>query len=212
MGSALNVFGLTGNTGTGKSTVADALRLRGIPVVDADRIARDIVEPGQPALEEIIATFGSEFLDDDGRLRRRELGRLVFGDPSARAKLEAITHPRIARHARQQLADLEADGVSTTVYDSAILVETGLAKAFEALIVVYAEPRQQLERIIGRDGLSEEDAQQRIDAQMPLAQKVELADYVVMNTGTLADLDVEIAKLVDWIRRRAEVASGNGRR
>ncbi len=145
------VFGLTGNTGTGKSTVAEALHSRGIPVVDADLIARAVVSPGQPALDEIITTFGREYVDDDGQLLRQKLGRLVFGDPTARAKLEAITHPRIARRARHELDEHAANGAETAVYDSAILVETGLAKAFAALIVVYAEPEQQLARITGRE-------------------------------------------------------------
>lgn len=196
------VFGLTGNTGTGKTTVADALRRHGIPVVDADRIAREIVRPGEPALDEIIAAFGEEYVDERGELRRQKLGRLVFGDSHARARLESIMHPRIAVRARELLDGHAADGAPMAVYDSAILVETGLAKAFSALIVVYAEPQQQLERIMARDKLSRADAQQRIDAQMPLAEKVRVADYVVENSGSVDELEHQISGLIRWMRGR----------
>ena len=196
------VFGLTGNTGTGKTTVADALRRRGIPVVDADQIAREIVHSGETALEEIVSAFGDEYLDDDGELRRQKLGRLIFGDKEARAKLEAITHPRIALRARDQLDEYTASGETMAVYDSAILVETGLAKAFSALVVVYAEPDEQLDRIMTRDGLSRRDAQQRVNAQLSLSEKMRLADYVVENTGSLADLESRVARLVKWMREQ----------
>lgn len=199
----MRVFGLTGNTGTGKSAVAARLRERGVAVVDADRLARAVVEPGEPALAEIAETFGPEYLDADGRLRRQALGRLVFGDPEARRRLEAITHPRIAASAMVELQAHREAGAELAVYDSALIVETGQARAFTGLIVVTATREQQLERIMARDGLSRPDAGQRIDAQMPLAEKVAAADYVVQNSGSLDDLDAAVDALVRWMEAEA---------
>lgn len=197
-------FGLTGNTGTGKTTAADMLRARGIPVVDADRIARAVVEPGEPALAEIAATFGSRYLDDQGALRRQELGRLVFGDREALRRLEAITHPRIAERAAAELAAYEAQGAPFAVYDSAILVESGMAGALDGLIVVSASPERQRERIMARDRLSREDADQRIGAQMPLAEKVARADLVIDNDADLDTLAAEVERAASWMASRAK--------
>ncbi len=196
-------FGLTGNTGTGKTTVADLLRARGVPVVDADRIARAIVEPGEPALTEIAATFGERYLDDDGALRRQDLGRLVFGDPDALRRLEAITHPRIAQRAAAELATYEARGAPFAVYDSAILVESGMASALDGLIVVTASPEHQRERIMARDGLSQADADQRIRAQMPLAEKIARADLVIPNDADRDALVAEVERALAWMSERA---------
>lgn len=197
----MRVFGLTGNTGTGKTTVARLLADRGVSVVDADVIAREVVEPGQPALREILQAFGDQYLDDAGRLRRQTLGRLVFSDANALRRLEAITHPRIAERANTAFAAAAAQGIEIAVYDSAILVETGLAESFAGLIVVTSSRELQLQRIVDRDGLSVDDAAARIDAQMPLAEKVALADYVLENVGSLEELSTGVDTLVRWMRQ-----------
>jgi dephospho-CoA kinase len=202
---AVRTFGLTGNTGTGKSAVAERLRAHGVAVVDADEHARAVVEPGQPALAEIAATFGPHVLDANGRLRRHALGRLVFGDPDARRRLEALTHPRIAARVMAELEAHRAAGAELAVYDSALLVEMGQARAFAGLIVVTATKEQQLARIMARDGLSRADALQRIEAQMPLADKIALADLVIDNSGPLEDLDAKVDALVAWMRQKARV-------
>ena len=195
----MRVFGLTGNTGTGKTTVAKLLADRGICVVDADEIARVIVEPGEPALREIVDAFGPQYLDDAGRLRRQALGRLVFSDQKALRDLEAITHPRIAARASSAFTSAAAQGVELAVYDSAILVETGQAGDFAGLIVVTCSRELQLQRIVARDGLSADDASARIDAQMPLVEKVAMADYVIENVGAFAELSVAVDDLVTWM-------------
>jgi dephospho-CoA kinase len=198
----MKTFGLTGNTGTGKTTVADMLRERGIPVLDADLIAREVVQPGEPALAAIVAAFGDEFVDADGSLRRQALGRRVFADPEALAKLNAITHPQIAQRTQQEMMRLAGEGAEVVVYDSAILVESGMAGAFNGLIVVVCAREEQIERIMSRDKLPREDAEQRVDAQMPLEKKVELADRVIDNSGTVSALEPQVAELLTWMGGR----------
>lgn len=180
------VVGLTGGIGSGKSTVAryfaDEL---GVPVVDADQVARDVVEPGTPGLAAVVEAFGEGVLDADGRLDRKALGALVFEDPEKRRTLESILHPRIAALSMQRFAALAAEGHAYALYEAALLVETGRHDTFAALIVVAVDPDTQLARVLERDDLSAEDARARIDSQLPLAEKAEVADYVVDNTGSL---------------------------
>jgi dephospho-CoA kinase len=204
----MRVFGLTGNTGTGKTTVADLLRERGVAVVDADVLARQVVEPGEPALTEIAATFGEDFLDSEGRLRRRALGRLVFSDADALARLGAITHPRIAQRADAEFRRLAQEGAQYVVYDAAILFEAGLDRQCDAVIVVTATREQQIQRIMERDGLSREEVVDRIASQMPLEEKARRADYVVVNQGAIDELGARVDALVTWMEASSVTASG----
>jgi len=196
----LRIFGLTGNTGTGKSSVAKRLKARGVAVVDADQLARDAVAPGSPALAEIASCFGPEFIDEHGALRRQALGRVVFEDADALRVLESITHPRIAELAAEAFQAARDAELELAVYDSAILVESGAYRAFDGLIVVTAEREQQIQRIIDRDGLSREDAEQRVDVQLPAKEKVAVADYVIDNSGLPSALDNEVERLLAWMR------------
>lgn len=181
------LVGLTGGIATGKSTVAAMFRALGCEVIDADQLAREVVEPGEPALEEIVAEFGPGILQADGRLDRGALGALVFGDPVRRRRLEAITHPRIRQRLAQRLAALAAAGFrGVVIFDAPLLVETGAAAMMDRLVVVVADEATQLARLMARDGLSREQARERLRSQLPLAEKVRHAHYVIDNSGDLA--------------------------
>ncbi len=186
------VIGLTGGIASGKSAVAALLRERGAAIVDADVVARQVVEPGQPALDEIRARFGDEVLDGDGRLDRKRLGERVFADPAARAALNAITHPRIAAASQAEIARHGARGAHVVFYEAALLIENGLHRGLDATIVVAAPPETQLVRLRARDGLDEAAARARLAAQLPLADKVAVATWVIDNGG---DLDRTRAQL-----------------
>jgi len=197
----LNV-GLTGGIACGKSTVSGMLEARGAAIVDADRIARDVVLPGQPALQDIREAFGDDVLLADGTLNRKALGAVVFGDEAARRKLEAILHPRIRAEMARQMADWnEREPGRLVVVDIPLLYESGLDKRFdfEEIIVVYVPREVQLERLMKRDGLSSEAAEQRLDAQMPIERKKELADVVIDNSGSLEQTEAQVEA---YLRRK----------
>ncbi len=183
----MRVIGLTGGIASGKSTAAKILVELGARVVDADQIARDVVAPGQPALAELVARFGSEYLLPDGSLDRKRLGARVFADVDERRKLNAITHPRIAAETQARLAALRDAGEPLAVYEAALLVENGAQAGLDGLIVVACSEPTQRARLMARDGLSAEEADARMAAQWPLAQKVAVADWVIDSNGTLAE-------------------------
>ncbi|MCA9529557.1 MAG: dephospho-CoA kinase [Myxococcales bacterium] len=179
------VIGLTGGIASGKSAVAAMFGDLGIPVVDADALARDVVAPGTPGLARVVEAFGPEVLAADGTLDRARVGARVFADADDRRRLNAILHPLIAAAGLQRLAALERESDAPYVlYEAALLVETGGAKQFSKLIVVAASESTQLERLMRREGLSHADAQARIDAQLPLEDKIALADHVIWNDGS----------------------------
>jgi dephospho-CoA kinase len=184
----VHLFGLTGGIASGKSTVARRLRARGLPVIDADALAREVVVPGSAAALEIRATFGDSVFASDGTLDRKALGAMVFSDPAKRARLNAITHPKIAVMTAQCASDLKARGEPMACYEAALLVENGLAKGFQPLIVVAASEATQRARLMARDGLDEAAADARIRAQMPLAEKLKVASIVLHNDGSPGDL------------------------
>ncbi|MDR7416131.1 MAG: dephospho-CoA kinase [Armatimonadota bacterium] len=183
----MKVVALTGGVASGKSTVARMLRNLGAEVLDADQVAREVVEPGQPALDEIAEAFGRDFLTPDGRLDRRKLAGVVFSDPEARRRLNAILHPRILARLRERLRELAGLRPQTVVVvDLPLLFDVPMPE-FERLdaIVVYATPATQLRRLMSRDGLSEEEAEARLRAQVPLEEKLGRARWVVDNEGPL---------------------------
>ena len=201
----MRVFGLTGGIASGKSTVSDMLRALGAPVVDADRLARKVVEPGSPALAEIAARFGPDVLDAEGRLDRPRMARRVFSDPAARAELEAITHPRIAAAGAEAFASLAAAGHRVAIYEAPLLVERRLHEGMAGVIVVSVPEEVQLERLTRRDGLDEAAARARIAAQLPLADKIAVARWVVDNSGTLEQTRAQVEAI--WREIQGEVAS-----
>jgi dephospho-CoA kinase len=181
----LRVFGLTGGLGSGKSTVAARLRQRGVPVIDADALAREVVAPGTPGLAEVVAAFGAGVLRD-GELDRARVANIVFGDPAARQRLEAITHPRIQALRQQRLDQLAGGGEPLACYEVPLLFERGLDSSLRPVVVVSVPESVQVERARRRDQATEAMVRARLDAQLPLAEKVARADYVIDNSGSLA--------------------------
>jgi len=197
----MRVIGLTGGIASGKSTVARMLAELGAPVIDADQIAREVVEPGQPALDEVVRAFGAGVLAPDGTLDRKKLGARVFADPTERRRLNAIVHPRIALASQARLAELRAAGAEVAIYEAALLVENGIHHGLDGLIVVKLDAAQQLERVRVRDRLGDEEAEARLAAQAPLAEKLAAADYVVDNQGSLEETRRQVADVWQRIRQ-----------
>jgi dephospho-CoA kinase len=179
----MRVLGLTGGIGSGKSMVAQMFARLGAVVIDADQLAREVVEPGQPALQEIAATFGADVLLPDGRLDRPKLAGIIFADPVERAKLDAITHPRIRARMDEEIK-LRRSGPGVLIVDIPLLYENGRTNTVESVIVVWVDPQTQLRRIRERDGLSADAARLRIAAQMPLDEKRARAEHVIDNSGS----------------------------
>jgi dephospho-CoA kinase len=191
-----HVIGLTGGIASGKSTVARLLEERGAAIVDADLIARKIVEPGQPAFAELVARFGPAILTAEGQLDRKRLGALAFADPAARADLGRITHPRIAAASQQAIAEWADAGARVVFYEAALLVENRAHAALAGLVVVSSPPEVQQARLVARDGLSVDEARSRIAAQAPLEAKLAAATWVIENTGDLPALQREVERVV----------------
>ncbi len=191
----MEVIGLTGGIACGKSTVARLLATRGVAVVDADVIAREVTAVGTDGLAEIVQEFGPGVLCGDGTLDRKALGTRVFRDEAARQRLNEITHPRIAAESARRLSVLADAGRDFAVYEAALLVESGGWKNFADLIVVTASPDVQRARLMARDGAGEDDARARIAAQWPLARKVAVATWVIDNSGTRDTLDARVSEL-----------------
>jgi dephospho-CoA kinase len=199
---AAHVIGLTGGIASGKSTVARMLAERGAAIVDADQLARKIVEPGQPALAELVARFGAAILSPDGTLDRKRLGAIAFAEPAARADLGKITHPRIAAASAAAIAALNDAGANVVFYEAALLVENRAHLGLEALVVVAASPETQLQRVMARDKLDLEAAVARVNSQAPLEDKLEAATWVIQNDGDEAALAREVDRVVGEIEAR----------
>jgi len=180
----MKVLGLTGGIGMGKSTCAELLRARRLPVVDTDELARQVVEPGQPALAEVAATFGPELIGQDGRLRRAELARRVFSDPARRRKLESILHPRIRSLWRTQVEIWRTEGRQLGVVVIPLLFETKEEVDLDATICVACSATTQRQRLQDRNWPAEQ-IDQRIQAQLPIDEKLTRADYVIWTEGSL---------------------------
>ncbi len=184
----MRVFGLTGGIGCGKSTVAQVFARRGVAVIDADRVARDVVAPGTDGLAEVVARFGDGVLAADGTLDRKRVGDMVFRDADLRRALEGIVIPRIAMESMARFQALDEQGARWGVYEASLLVENGTHRSLAGLIVVTANGQVQRARVIERDHVSREDAEARIAAQWLLARKVAEARWVVDNSRDISRL------------------------
>jgi dephospho-CoA kinase len=190
---------LTGGIGTGKSYCLARFAELGVPVVDADLLAREAVAAGSPRLAEVVARFGPDLLLPDGTLDRQALGRLVFTDAGARAQLEAIIHPDVYRRIRAWAANLPP-GTPVAMADVPLLFETGHQHDFDRVVVCACAPPVQISRVIARDGLSEAEARARLDAQWPIEEKAARADYVIRTDTTFADTRAQVRTILERLK------------
>jgi dephospho-CoA kinase len=196
----MKVIGLTGNIACGKSVVAGMFRELGASVIDADQVARLIVEPGQPAWKEIVERFGEGVLNPDGTINRRRLGEIVFRDAEKREELNRITHPRIIEKIRELIEEHRKEGVRVVIVEATLIVEKGGMKPIIGdLIVVTADEETQIMRLTQRVGLSREEALFRIKSQMPVSEKVKHATYVIDNSGDLEKTREQVKRVWEMI-------------
>ena len=196
------LVGLTGGIGSGKSTVARLLERRGAIVIDADHLAREAVARGTSGFDRVVDTFGSGVLNPDGDLDRVRLAAIIFADPERRAALEAIVHPEVARRFGDRVEELRDSG-RVVVYVSPLLVELGLAPAFDVVVIVTASPHLRVSRVASDRDLSPEDVRARMAAQATDEQRMEVADVLVDNDGALAELEPQIDRLWSDLEARA---------
>jgi dephospho-CoA kinase len=206
------VAGLTGGIATGKSTVAAMFASAGAVVIDADRIAHEVVRPGTAAHADIVAHFGTGILLPDGAIDRKRLAAIVFGDPAEKHALERMVHPQVKREVAVQLDRIrEAAPESVVIVDVPLLFEAGMDRGLTAVILVYAPEAVQLQRLIARDGLTEAAAQARLRAQMPIEAKKSLATIVIDNSGSLEGTRRQaMAAYRRLVRERGEMKKGFG--
>jgi dephospho-CoA kinase len=186
------VVGLTGGIGSGKTTVAGMFEKLGAVIIDADRIAHELQEPGQPLFEAIVSTFGPGVVGGDGRIDRRRLGAVVFADRQARSRLEGIMHPAIVAECERRIQQAAARGAATCLLDAALLLESGKHGRFDAIILVNAGEATRLDRLMAQRRLGREEAVQRIRSQMPSEEKVRHANFVIENDGTLEETEQQV--------------------
>jgi len=193
---------LTGGIATGKSHVRAQFEELGVPTIDADTLAREAIAPGTPGLDAVVRRFGADVCDATGALNRKKLGAIVFGDPRARHDLEQIVHPYVREAMNRWFASLDPARSSFALADIPLLFETGREREFEAVLVTACEASTQLERLMKRDGLTREEAAQRIAAQWPLDEKIANADYVIRTDGTFDDTHRQVDTVIRQLQTR----------
>ena len=193
-------IGLTGGIASGKSTVCGLLQKRGCFILDADKVAHKLILKGQPCYDPVVEAFGPKILDVAGEVDRRKLGTIVFEDQTQLEALNQIVHPHVIRQILAQLDMMETERPQgTVVVDASLMIESGFYKKFIRLVVVTCTPAQQMERLVSRNGLPEDQARKRISLQMPLEQKLRFADYVIDNSGSLEETQLQVDTLVkEW--------------
>lgn len=186
------IIGLTGGISSGKSTVANMIRELGIPIIDADIIAREVVEPNEEAYEKIVRHFGVEILHEDGTIDRKKLGAIIFNDEDERKALNSIVHPAVRKRMNEQKEHYIQEGYEHIVLDIPLLFESKLTHLVEKTLLVYVDENVQLQRLMARDKSTEEEALSRIQSQMPLKEKLKLADEYIDNNGTLQETKTQV--------------------
>jgi len=200
------LIGLTGGIASGKSLVAAELKRLGAYLIDADEIAREVVKPGLPAYQDIVKEFGEGTLNPDKTINRKVLGEIVFSNQELRKTLEKITHPRILDAIEKETQTIQGnDPKALIVVDAALLIEVGLNKKMDKVVVVYADEKTQLKRLIKRSGLTMVEAKKRIASQMPLSEKIKCADFVIENLEEKSKEEIK-----DEVKRIFEEMKGNG--
>lgn len=192
------VIGLTGGIASGKSTVSNMIRKQGLRVVDADIIAREVVEIGQPAYKKIIETFDG-ILDEDKSINRQKLGSIIFVDEKKRQQLNSIVHPAVREEMLKQVESEKQKNALAVVLDIPLLFESKLTHIVDKTILVYVDEHIQLERLMERNDYTEHEARMRIESQMPLKEKLKLADYVINNNGSLEETERQLRNILDTI-------------
>jgi dephospho-CoA kinase len=196
------LIGLTGGIGTGKSTVAEMLSEQGAYVIDFDVLSRIVVEPDKPAWQDIIDFFGKSVLNEDRTLNRVKLGDIVFDDEEKRRQLQGFIYPRLFEEYSRQVEEIrQKDPGAIIIVDVPLLIEIRLQHMFEKIIVVYAPEEQQLQRLIERDGLTQKDAVKRLEAQMPIEEKLNHADFVIRNTDSLEDTRTQVQQVLKQLQQ-----------
>jgi dephospho-CoA kinase len=190
---------LTGGIATGKSHCLTRFAARGVPVVDADRLSHEIVQPGSPTRDAIVRRFGPRVLTGEGLLDRPALAAVVFADPDGRRDLEAIVHPEVYRRIRDWAVNLPP-ATRVAIADIPLLFETGHQHEFDRVIVCACPPGEQIRRLVARDGLSEDDARARLAAQWPIDEKVARADFVIHTDGAKAETDAQVREILEKLR------------
>ncbi len=193
-------LGLTGGIASGKSTVSAMLRELGFPVLDADSMAHELIEPGSGAYDEIVREFGESVLSADKKVDRSALAKIVFADPAKLQKLNAFVHPHVEETIISRLAELEREGSHCAVFvEAALIIEAGLDKKLDGVVVVWCKPEQQIERLVAR-GMSEEDARRRMAAQLPVEEKVRQATETIDCSGPMAGTKRQVEQLATKLR------------
>lgn len=198
----VTVIGLTGNIGTGKSTVTRMLADLGATVIDADKLAHEVIAPGTPGWQQVVEAFGQEIVAADGTIDRARLAAIVFSDPAALARLEAIIHPLVIQETDRRI---RAIGRGVVVIEAIKLIESGMVRDCDALWVVTARPEQQLERLVRQRGMSAAEVRRRMAAQPPQAEKIALADVVIDNSGTPEETRAQVEAA--WKTLQAQTGS-----
>jgi dephospho-CoA kinase len=203
------VIGLTGNVASGKSTVCELLRSQGYQVIDADAIAREVASPGSATLKAIVTAFGSNVLLHDGQLNRKALGQIVFSDPTAKTRLEAIMHPAIFKRSQELIDQALIHGRGPVFYDAALLFETGRHKDFSHILLVVAPDPLRMERLKKRDQLTNTEALKIMAAQMPQETKIPLATWVLENNSSPKELEQKLSVILHNILSQATNKGAN---
>lgn len=200
----MKVIGITGNIASGKSSAARMFEELGARIIDADEIARKVVEPGEPAWKESVQEFGKEILEPDGAINRKKLADIVFRDEGRRKRLNEITHPRIKDKIIGLLNEYKKEGATVVMIEATLIVERGgLMDLIDGLIVVTADEEKQIERLVQGKGYTREEAVSRLRAQMPAEEKVKHADYVIDNSGSPGDTRIQVKAVWEKIRSSA---------